>query len=80
MRDGGVLGHASVLTTYALSTGSSPIHRGVLVREHLLCEELPPPPSNLDVSPPDVDPNLSTRERYAQHASDPACEIGRAHV
>lgn len=73
VRDGGVLGHASVLTTYALSTGSSPIHRGVLVREHLLCEELPPPPSNLDVSPPEVDPNLSTRERYAQHASDPAC-------
>jgi len=73
VRDGGILAHASVLTTYALSSGSSPIHRGVLVREHLLCEELPPPPSNLDVSPPEVDPSLSTRERYAQHASDPAC-------
>lgn len=73
LRDGGVLAHASVLTTYALSSGSSPIHRGVLVREHLLCEELAPPPANLDVSPPEVDPTLSTRERYAQHAADPAC-------
>ena len=35
--------------------------------------ELPPPPANLDTSPPEVDPSLSTRERYAQHSSDPAC-------
>ncbi|MCB9743275.1 MAG: DUF1592 domain-containing protein [Alphaproteobacteria bacterium] len=70
---GGLLTQGSVLTAHALPTGSSPVHRGVLVREQLLCEELPPPPANLDTSPPEVDPNLSTRERYAQHATDPAC-------
>ena len=72
-RDAGVLAHASVLTTHALPSGSSPIHRGVLVRERLLCEELPPPPANLDTSPPEIDDGLTTRERYAQHATDPAC-------
>ncbi|MEO1268986.1 MAG: DUF1592 domain-containing protein, partial [Myxococcota bacterium] len=70
---GGLLTQGSVTTTHALPTGSSPIHRGILVRSHLLCQELPPPPANLDTSPPPVDPNQSTRERYIQHSSDPAC-------
>ncbi|MEM6925676.1 MAG: DUF1592 domain-containing protein, partial [Myxococcota bacterium] len=71
--DGELLVDPSVLTTYARPDGSSPVHRGVLVRERLLCEELPPPPPNLDTSPPAVDPTQSTRERYSQHADDPAC-------
>lgn len=71
--DAGILTQASVLTVHARYDGSSPIHRGVLVRERLLCEHLPPPPANLDTSPPEVDPDLTTRERYAQHAADPAC-------
>jgi len=70
---GGLLTQGSLLTTYALPTGSSPVHRGVLVRERLLCEELPPPPSNLDTSPPAVDPNASTRERYSEHSANPEC-------
>lgn len=70
---GGILTHGSVLTSHALPGNSSPIHRGLMVRERFLCQELPDPPANLDTSPPPVDPTLSTRERYAQHASDPAC-------
>lgn len=69
----GLLLHGSVLTTHALPVGSSPIHRGKLVRERLLCQAMPPPPSSLNVSPPPVDPTLSTRERYTQHSSDPTC-------
>jgi len=72
-RFGGLLGHASLLTVHALPSSSSPIHRGLLVREHFLCQKLPPPPANLNTSPPEVDPESSTRERYAQHSSDPAC-------
>lgn len=45
----------------------------MFVRERLLCTKLPPPPSNLDVSPPEVDVTKTTREQYAQHSSDPAC-------
>lgn len=70
---GGLLTQGSVLARWALPTSSSPIHRGVMVRERLLCQDLPPPPSNLDTSPPAVDPTLSTRERYAAHADVPGC-------
>jgi hypothetical protein len=69
----GLLAHGSVLTTHALPTSSSPIHRGKLVRERLFCQEMPPPPPSLDTSPPPVDPTLSTRERYIQHSADPTC-------
>jgi len=70
---GGLLSQGSVLATHALPTGSSPVHRGVFVRERILCDHLPPPPANLDTSPPPVDQSLSTRQRYEQHSSDPAC-------
>jgi hypothetical protein len=69
----GLLVHGSVLTTHALPTSSSPIHRGKLVRERLLCQDMPPPPASLNISPPPVDPALSTRERYLAHSSDPVC-------
>jgi hypothetical protein len=70
---GGVLAEGSVLTAHAKPISSSPIHRGKLVRERLLCQDLPPPPAGLDTSPPDVDPARSTRDRYAEHAGNPAC-------
>lgn len=70
---GGILTEGAFLTTYGKPSGSSPIHRGVVVRERLLCQTLPPPPANLDTSPPAMDLSRSTRERYAEHASNPAC-------
>jgi hypothetical protein len=70
---GGLLTHGSILTVYALGEGSSPVHRGVAVRERMLCEELPPPPPNLDTSPPAADAGGTTREKYAVHSSLPEC-------
>ncbi|MBM75067.1 MAG: hypothetical protein CMK59_06685 [Proteobacteria bacterium] len=72
-RYGGLLTQGALLTVHALPSSSSPIHRGLLIRERLLCQELPLPPANLDTSPPAMDPNLSTRERYEAHSVDPAC-------
>ncbi|MEC7985006.1 MAG: DUF1588 domain-containing protein, partial [Myxococcota bacterium] len=72
-RYGGLLTQGAMLTVHALPTTSSPIHRGVLVRERFLCQELPPPPANLDTSPPAMDDSMSTRERYDIHSTDPAC-------
>jgi hypothetical protein len=68
----GILGHASVLGAYAYSDQSSPVRRGVFVRERLLCQHLGTPPPNAG-GIPEVDPRATTRERFAQHASDPAC-------
>jgi mono/diheme cytochrome c family protein len=68
----GILGHGSVLAAYAYSDQSSPVRRGVFVRERLLCQHLGTPPPNAG-GLPEVDPRATTRERFAQHASDPAC-------
>jgi hypothetical protein len=69
----GLLGLGAMLTAHALPNGSSPIHRGKVIRERLLCTELAPPPPGLNAEPPPIYPNATTRERYAQHRSDPAC-------
>ena len=73
LRPGGILAHGAFLTTHASPTSSSPIHRGVMIRERLLCDHLDPPHEGLDVTPPEFDPSLSTRERFAAHTSDPQC-------
>jgi hypothetical protein len=69
----GILTHAGVLATHAHADQSSPIHRGMLVRENILCTPLAPPPPEVDVVPPPVDPDATTRERFDQHRADPAC-------
>jgi len=68
----GVLSHGSVLGAYAYSDQSSPVRRGVFVREHLLCQTLPTPPANAG-GIPEVDPRATTRERFRQHSDSPAC-------
>jgi hypothetical protein len=71
-RRSGLLGHASLLAATAHSDQTSPIRRGLFVRRQLLCQDLPPPPANAG-GVPDVDPDASTRERFAQHTADPVC-------
>ncbi len=68
----GLLGQKSVLTATSHSDQSSPIRRGLLVRERLLCQTFPTPPAN--VGPvPEIDPDATTRDRFAQHTQDPFC-------
>lgn len=69
----GLLTQGSVLVTHALPSSSSPIHRGKLVRERLLCHPLEPPPPGIFASPPEPNPALTTRERYQEHASVEGC-------
>lgn len=70
---GGLLTQAGVLSVHAKTNQSSPVARGKFVREALLCTHPPAPPDDLDIKPPDLDPKLTTRERFAQHSSDPGC-------
>jgi hypothetical protein len=65
----GLLTHASVLAAH-----SHPAHiqRGILVRERMLCQPLPPPPDDVPAAPQPV-PGQSTRERFEQHVADPVC-------
>lgn len=68
----GVLGQGAVLATHAHSDQTSPVRRGVWVRERLLCQELPAPPADAG-GVPDVDEDSTTRDRFEQHSADPYC-------
>jgi len=70
---GGVLSLGSFLASHAHANETAPVRRGVAVRERVMCQPLAPPPPDIDATPPDLDPNATTRERYAQHSEDPTC-------
>jgi hypothetical protein len=69
----GLLTQGSLLALHSKPQQSSPIHRGKFVRESLLCQFLPPPPADLVITPPELNPSLTTRQRFAQHSADPSC-------
>lgn len=75
----GILGTAAVLTATAHSDQSSPVRRGLFVRQRLLCQELGTPPANAG-GVPDVDPDAATRDRFAQHSDDPACSSCHQYI
>jgi hypothetical protein len=68
----GLLAQGSILARHALTDGTSPPQRGAFVRRRLLCQDLPPPPPNVG-EPPTPQPGVTTRERYQQVTSPPAC-------
>jgi hypothetical protein len=70
---GGLLTQPGFLAVHAHHNQTSPVHRGVAIRRNFLCQNLPAPPPDVDNTPPAVDPNSTTRERFDQHKSDPTC-------
>jgi hypothetical protein len=72
-RRAGLLTQAGLLASYANINQTSPIARGFFVRERFLCAPPPPPPANVNAKPPDFNPALTTRERFAAHRTSPSC-------
>jgi len=73
-RDRGILAHGSILNGYARPDISSPTQRGHMVRSRVLCQDVPPPPANLDTKlhdPSSATP--TTRAQYEQHMSQSPC-------
>lgn len=70
-RRAGLLTQVGWLATHANPGQSSPVLRGVVVLESLLCTFLPAPPNN--IFPPPPDPDATTRERFEKHSSEPSC-------
>lgn len=71
---GGLLTQGAILGLYAGPNQTSPVLRGKFVREELLCQPLPPPPNDVMIVLPPLDPNLTTRERFSKHATLDACK------
>jgi hypothetical protein len=69
----GILTQAAFLTRKAHRNQSSPVHRGLLVRENVLCQPIEAPPAEVNNTPPPVTPSTSTRQRFAQHTADASC-------
>ncbi|MEZ4256668.1 MAG: DUF1588 domain-containing protein [Polyangiales bacterium] len=68
----GFLTHAGLLALHSKPNRSSPIHRGIFVREALLCQSPPSPPDNVP-PPPVVDPTKTTRQQFAEHTAQGSC-------
>jgi hypothetical protein len=71
-RRGGFLGHASFLSLMAHQATTSPTLRGKFVREKLLCENIPPPPPDVDTNLPNTE-GMTTREKLLAHRRNPSC-------
>ena len=69
----GILTHPALMTIHARSRQTDPVHRGVFVRERILCQALPAPPDNVAIEIPEPSPGESTRDRFTRHSTDPAC-------
>ncbi|MFT3923896.1 MAG: DUF1592 domain-containing protein [Myxococcales bacterium] len=69
----GILTLGGTMLAHGRSNDSSPVQRGRLVRERLLCEVLPPPPAGIVIEPPALDPKKTSRERYAAHSEKEPC-------
>ncbi len=67
----GILSHATFLSNGTKDADTSPTMRGIAVRELLMCEEIPPPPPdvNADEPPPVKDASLCKEDRYKVHAA-----------
>ena len=71
----GILTHGSVLATQAHTSLPSPVLRGKLVREQVLCDPIPPPPAGLNIPPPpaSVAAGTTTRDEFEAHSNNPQC-------
>jgi len=69
---GGVLSTAGVLALTSPGNVTSPVARGVWVRDAILCEPLPPPPSDVEIDPTTAQGEDKAAQLEA-HRSDPSC-------
>jgi len=71
----GVLTQIGFSALFSSSGKTSPTLRGKALREVILCQEIPPPPPNVDFSKfATADGNvISVREAIEAHSSNPAC-------
>jgi hypothetical protein len=71
-RRGGLLTHASFLAATAQGPFTNPSERGYRITGALLCPK--PPRHPVESAPPGpLPPNMTTRQRFAQHALEPTC-------
>jgi len=76
---GGVLHMGAITANLSSVKESHPIHRGLLVRRNLLCQDFAPPPPNVGEVEP-LDPDKPTRQRFAAHTNNPNCQSCHQYI
>lgn len=74
----GILGRAALLSNR--STVTRPIRKGVYIRMAVLCGELPPPPPDAEMSVPEFDGEMTTREIVAALTEQPGSSCAGCHA
>ncbi|HEX4922993.1 MAG TPA: DUF1592 domain-containing protein [Bdellovibrionales bacterium] len=69
----GLLTLGGLLALTSTASATSPTQRGKLIRTQLLCHSIPPPPAEVDNTPPLATDFNTTRERYLIHAQNEKC-------
>jgi len=69
----GYLSQASFLTYQSGSLRNSPTKRGRFVQQSVLCNEIPPPPPDVNPSLPEIPPDATLREILDQHKDQEGC-------
>ncbi len=69
----GILTTPAFLARHAHGNQTSPVHRGIVVRENILCQPIAPPPANVATTLPPVNAATTTRERFTAHVANPSC-------
>jgi len=69
----GLLTHAGILAGLAHENRTSFILRGKLVREAILCFDVPPPPAGVDTSEMMISPTATAKQRSEMHRRNPSC-------
>jgi len=70
----GVLTHPYLMSSFAYTGASSPIHRGVFLARGVLGRTLRPPQDAFTPLPEDLHPTLTTRERVALQTKSDNCQ------
>lgn len=70
----GILSESAFLSVAGKFGDTSPTQRGLLIRNRLLCQTIPPPPPNVNTDVPPTSPNSKCKwDRYAAHRSQGSC-------
>lgn len=76
----GVFSHPYLLADFAYTGTSSPIHRGIFIARSVLGRTLRPPPEAVAPVSPQLQPDLTTRERVALQTQAESCQSCHALI
>jgi hypothetical protein len=77
---GGIFGMGALLTLTADTQVTSPIHRGVWLKENILGSHPAPPPAGLEIEEPDIRNTKTIRQALSKHTSQANCRSCHAKI